>query len=326
MYLVTGCAGFIGFHLVETLLANNQSVIGIDYISEQLPYSLKQARLNRLLTHPKFVFYKVDLCNKKQLYEILDNYKIEYIIHLAAQTGVRYSAINPSIYIKCNIDAHLIMLEYACKIKGTLKHFIYASSSSVYGNNYKIPFQEKDITMEPTSVYAATKLAGEHLSYSFSSMYNLPITGLRFFTVYGEWGRPDMAFFSFTDKIYNGRPIEVFGNGSQKRDFTYIQDVIYAIIQVINLTPSEQVRYQLLNIGNNYPVSVNYLVELIEQNLKTKAIIEYQTQALGDVNITCADITKAKALIGYAPKTSIEEGMQKFIDWYLNYKLERCLA
>ncbi len=308
IYLVTGTAGFIGFHLAKSLLEKGLSVIGVDNLNSYYDVELKNKRLSALITHKNFKFYKQDICEISDL----KAKGITHIIHLAAQAGVRYSLTAPMAYSHSNLHGHLAMLEYA-KSLDSLESFVYASSSSVYGANEKIPFTESDRTDNPVSLYAATKKSCEIMSESYHQLYKIPMVGLRFFTVYGEWGRPDMSPWLFTDAIINQKPLTLYNNGESSRDYTYIDDIVAGIEAASAYKLSN---HEIFNLGGSNPISVKYFLELIENITGKKAIINHAPMQKGDVEKTYADITKAQKFLGYNPKTSVEDGMQKFIKWF----------
>jgi len=319
--LVTGAAGFIGFHLSSALLARGIDVIGIDNLNDYYDVALKQARLDQLLTEDGFEFHRVDISNSSQLKDALDNKNYTHIVHLAAQPGVRYSIDHPDIYIQTNLVGHANMLELA-RHAGALEHMIYASSSSVYGGNTKLPYAETDPVDHPVSLYAATKKSGELMSESYAKLYQLPLTGLRFFTVYGPWGRPDMAYWIFTDKILRGEPIRVFNHGDMGRDFTYIDDIIAGIIAVLGLPPAPlngKAAHRVLNIGNHKAERLPRMIEVLEDALGKRAEIIYEDMQQGDVKETFADISAIQGLTDFAPSTSIEDGLPKFVKWYRGF-------
>ncbi len=312
--LVTGAAGFIGYHLCRRLLELGNTVTGIDSFNSYYDPSLKEARTAQLKNYPKFLLIRQDITDADAFTSLCMRQRFQVIIHLAAQAGVRYSLKNPKAYIDANINGFFSVLE-ACRTC-PVEHLIYASSSSVYGNSTKVPFSENDRTDEPVSLYAATKKSNEVLAHTYAELYQIPATGLRFFTVYGPWGRPDMAYYSFTRAILAGEPIQVFNHGKLSRDFTYIDDIISGIIPLIPLAPKAHTFY---NIGNNRPVELLYFIETLEHLLQKKAKLEMLPMQTGDVLSTYADISALQKAVGYEPQTSIEEGLQKFIDWYLSY-------
>lgn len=316
--LVTGAAGFIGFHLSALLCKLGNVVIGVDSLNDYYDVSLKNNRLAQLKEWHNFTFYKIDISDKPELDRIFEEKKIDIVINLAAQAGVRYSIKNPYKYIESNIHGFMNVLE-ACR-NYSVGHLVYASSSSVYGANSKIPFSTSDSTDQPVSLYAATKKANEAMAYSYASLYNIPCTGLRFFTVYGPWGRPDMAYFLFTEKIIKQLPIQLFNNGNLRRDFTYIDDIINAIVKLIDKKPSGNgAPHKLFNIGNNKPVELHHFVKVLEDNIGKKAIVEYMPMQQGDVYETYADINDLADYIDFKPKTNIEDGLANFVDWYKRY-------
>lgn len=326
--LLTGTAGFIGFHLCKALLDKGFKVIGIDNINDYYDINLKKTRLNLLKKNKNsnhFTFIKEDISNKGAIEKIFNDYEFDIVINMAAQAGVRFSLENPYTYIDSNIYGFLNVLE-ACKIK-KIKHLIYASSSSVYGLNKKQPFSTDDIVDFPISVYAASKKSNELMAHTYSHLFNMPTTGLRFFTVYGPYGRPDMAYFKFTKSIMNEEPIDVFNNGKMKRDFTYIDDIVKGIISLLDHPPinkknnisNSESPYRVLNIGNNDPISLTRFIEIIEKECSIKAIQNNLPIQPGDVIETHADITEINKLIGFRPSTTIEEGLKKFIDWYKEF-------
>lgn len=327
--LVTGSAGFIGFHLVKELLLGSNFVIGIDNLNNYYDPRLKKERLKKLDSvfsnkdiKSKYIFKEMDLCNKEDLEILFDSNSFDIVINLAAQAGVRYSLENPASYINSNILGFSNLLENCRHHK--IKHFIFASSSSVYGMNKNQPFKTNDKTDFPISLYAATKKSNELLAFSYSHLFKIPSTGLRFFTVYGPYGRPDMAYYNFTKLINEGKEINVFNNGDMKRDFTYIDDIINGIIKLINRPPAEKsmqgsnakAPFNIFNIGNNNPVTLRRFITAIESSLGKKAIEKNLPMQPGDVPITYADIDDLSDYIGFKPTTSIEDGISKFVDWY----------
>ncbi|WP_223589453.1 NAD-dependent epimerase [Neobacillus bataviensis] len=316
---VTGCAGFIGFHLSKRLLDEGFHVLGIDNINNYYDTTLKYDRLSILANYPNFSFIKGSIENLELLESIFDQYNIDIVVNLAAQAGVRYSLQNPHVYIQSNLVGFANILD-CCK-KYQIKHLIYASSSSVYGNNKKIPFSVNDRVDNPVSLYGATKKANELLAYSYSQLYQLPTTGLRFFTVYGPWGRPDMAYFTFSNAIMNQEPIEVYNYGNMKRDFTYIDDVIESIYRLIKKGPPDKSNsyYKIYNIGNNHPVNLNDFIQVLEEHLGRNAVMKLLPFQPGDVLETYADIDDLVNDINYKPITSVKEGIKKFVEWYKEY-------
>jgi UDP-glucuronate 4-epimerase len=330
-FLVTGAAGFIGFHTSQYLLGRGDTVIGIDNLNDYYDPSLKEARLLKLQNSNKFKFHKIDIIDKVQIDNVFKTESPDYVIHLAAQAGVRYSLENPYAYIDSNITGFMNILE-ACRYH-PVKHLVFASSSSVYGANTLMPFSVNHNVDHPLSIYAATKKSNELMAHTYSHLYGIPVSGLRFFTVYGPWGRPDMALFIFTRKILNGEPIDVFNNGQHKRDFTYIDDIVEGVVRVSdNVATSNpdwdsdnpdpatsKAPYRLYNIGNNSPVELMYFIEQIEKNLNKKADINYLPLQAGDVPETYADVDALTDYVGYSPSTTIESGIENFIKWYKDY-------
>lgn len=329
--LVTGAVGFIGFHLSKSLIASGYSVLGIDNMNAYYDVSLKKGRLELLLDLDDFKFVQLDLTNKKDLDEIFKTNSIQYVINLAAQAGVRYSINNPYAYLDSNLSGFLNVLE-ACR-HHSIEHLIYASSSSVYGANKNMPFSVHDNVDHPLSLYAATKKANELMAHTYSSLYHLPTTGLRFFTVYGPYGRPDMALFLFTKAIVEGKSIDVYNHGKMRRDFTYVDDIVEGIVRLLPKIPAANSEwngmhpdpatsfapYRVFNIGNNKPVELLHFIEVLEEKIGKKAIKNLMPIQPGDVPETFADIDALENEINFRPTTSIEEGVGKFVDWYLDY-------
>ena len=325
--IVTGAAGFIGFHLSQKLLDLGHQVLGIDNLNDYYDVALKQARLSQLVDHPNFEFQKLELSNPSTTAAIFKSFNPEIVVHLAAQAGVRYSIQNPHAYVDSNLVAFVNILE-GCR-HHQVKHLVYASSSSVYGANTKVPFSVDDPVNTPVSFYAATKRANELMAYTYSHLYQIPITGLRFFTVYGPWGRPDMAYFSFTRNILARQTIDIFNNGNMRRDFTYIDDIIEGIIRVITKPPQPELQsnpsntqvppHRIYNIGNNQPVKLLYFLEVLENCLGIKAEKRFLPMQPGDVLETYADIDDLMRDTGFKPETSIEIGLSRFVDWYRDY-------
>lgn len=314
--LITGAAGFIGFHLARLLCKLNYNVVGIDTLNNYYDVNLKIDRLAELRKEPNFIFYSISICDKDDLDELFKQYAFDFVINLGAQAGVRYSIDKPYKYVDSNLIGFINVLE-ACR-KYPVKHFIFASSSSVYGNN-SIPFSEGQTTDTPLSLYAATKKANELMAHSYAHLYNIHITGLRFFTVYGPWGRPDMAYFSFAKKIIEEKPIQIFNNGNLMRDFTYIDDIVEAISKLLLSEKVSDENFNVYNIGNNNPVRLMDFIETMEELIGKKAIKEYLPMQDGDVHSTYASIDKLKDSIGFRPDTSLKEGLKMFIDWYRLY-------
>ncbi|AEF95785.1 NAD-dependent epimerase/dehydratase family protein [Methanotorris igneus] len=314
--LVTGSAGFIGFHLSKYLLENydDVNVIGIDNLNNYYNPMLKEKRNEILKNYENYHFIKLDFSDWDSLVENLKDREIDLIVHLGAQAGVRYSLENPWTYIKSNDMGTLNIFELARKLD--IEKVVYASSSSVYGGNKKIPFSEDDRVDNPISLYAATKRSNELMAYTYHHLYGIKMIGLRFFTVYGEYGRPDMAFWKFTKNILLGKPIEVYNYGKMERDFTYISDIVDGIIKSID----KNFDYEIFNLGNDNPTNLEYAISLIEKYLGKKAIKDYKPIQPGDVERTWADLTKSRKLLGYDPKVRIEEGLKRFCEWFLKNK------
>ncbi len=330
--LVTGAAGFIGFHAVRRLCASGNEVIGADNINDYYNPELKYARLeacgiekqqitdgNTLKSSslPGYSFIKTDLKDRKLTRELFANHRFDLVINLAAQPGARHSFVDPYVYIDSNIEAFMNILE-GCRDQ-QVGHLVYASSSSVYGNNPKQPSEESDFVDHPISLYAATKKANELMAHTYSSAFGLPVTGLRFFTVYGPWGRPDMAYFKFARAIDEGKPIEVFNHGNLERDFTYIDDIIDGLVRVTDLVPDGEIPYRLFNIGHSEPVNLLRFICIIEENLGKKAVRIMKPMQPGDVLSTYAGTGMLEKYAGYKPRTSIEDGLKNFVDWYKIY-------
>jgi UDP-glucuronate 4-epimerase len=319
--LVTGGAGFIGSHAAEALLARGHGVTALDNLNSYYDPALKKARLLRLDGKPRFRFVSADIAVREDLTEALRGERFDVILHLAAQAGVRYALENPSSYTQSNLVGHHNMLEYARHHAG-LAHFIYASSSSVYGNDTVAPFSEEARADRPVSYYGATKRAGELLSHSYAELFGLKQTGLRFFTVYGPWGRPDMAYWLFTDAILKGRPIKVFGEGKLKRDFTYINDIVEAAVRIVEhpfARKGSGAPHNIYNLGNSHPEIVLDLIGAIEDATGRKAAIEKAKGPPGDVRETFADISKAAKDYGFAPRIALKDGIVRFVEWYKGY-------
>jgi len=317
--LVTGAAGFIGFHTCKKLCEEGYEITGIDNINNYYDIGLKQSRLELLKEFNNFKFIRSDLTDKMELSTIFEKTNPDIVINLAAQPGVRYSITNPEVSIQSNIISFFNLLE--CSKVFKIKKLIYASSSSVYGNSVKTPFSVKDIVDHPVSLYAATKKSNELMAYTYFHLYKIPMTGLRFFTVYGPWGRPDMAYFKFADKIMKGETIEIYNNGDMERDFTYIDDVTESISRLLKKT--DDTNYRLFNIGGEHPVNLLKFVETLEKKLGKIAVKEFKGMQPGDVKITSADTTDLAEYIDYIPEVRIEDGLEKFVNWfkeYYNYK------
>lgn len=321
--LVTGVAGFVGFHLCQRLLDRRDTIIGIDNLNNYYDVSLKQARLEQLKNRSGFSFKKLDLADREGINQLFAQGNFEQVAHLAAQAGVRYSLKNPYAYVDSNLVGFLNILE-GCR-HSQIQHLVYASSSSVYGANKKIPFSVEDNVDYPISLYAATKKSNELIAHSYSHLYQIPMTGLRFFTIYGPWGRPDMAMFIFTKAILEEKPIDVFNYGKMQRDFTYIDDIVEGVIRTLDRIPQSgenpqtNAPYKLYNIGNNQPIELLHLIEVLETALGKPAIKNFMPIQPGDVPITYADVDALIQDIDFQPNTSIEVGVQNFVEWYRSY-------
>jgi len=318
--LITGAAGFIGFHLSRRLLENGLNVIGFDNMNDYYDVSLKEARLSLLEAYDNFTFIKGDLADKAAVFELFSTHRPSVVVNLAAQAGVRHSIENPDTYINANLIGFFHILE-ACR-RHPVRHLLFASSSSVYGSNEKTPFSTADMTDSPISLYAATKKSNELLAYSYSHLYDIAATGLRFFTVYGPYGRPDMACFKFCDKIMRGEAIQIYNNGDMYRDFTYIDDIVGGIERMILAPPQENgrgARYKVYNIGNNKPEHLLHFIAVLEGYLGQEALKEYLPIQPGDVPRTCADVDDLIADFDFRPATSIEEGLARFVAWYKEF-------
>jgi UDP-glucuronate 4-epimerase len=326
-YLVTGAAGFIGYFLSRRLLEQGCRVIGVDNLNNYYDINLKYARLEQLEPYEKFSFIKGDISDKEMLMNVFKEYKPNVVVNLAAQAGVRYSIENPDVYIQSNIIGFYNILE-ACR-NYPVDHLVYASSSSVYGANKKVPFEETDFVDNPVSLYASTKKSNELMAYTYSHLYKIPATGLRFFTVYGPMGRPDMAYFGFVDKYFAGEPIKIFNNGDFEndlyRDFTYIDDIVEGIQRLLSNPPVGDVQHKVYNIGNNSPVKIMVFIKKLENALSKALGRKVQFEKIfepikpGDVPATYASTELLQKAVGFKPETSIEEGLQKFVDWYVEY-------
>ena len=319
--LVTGVAGFIGYHVATALLARGERVVGVDNVNDYYDVRLKRARLARLGAFGAFTFVEADISDRDAILGLGASHPgIDRIIHLAAQAGVRYSLTNPFAYIQSNVLGHTVMLELARALK--TRHFVYASSSSVYGGNEKLPFSVEDRVDQPVSLYAATKRADELISHSYAHLYRLPQTGLRFFTVYGPWGRPDMALFLFTKAILEDRPIDLYNGGEMSRDFTYIDDIVAGVIAVLDHPPADDGKAapaRLYNIGNHRPEPLERMVTVLEQTLGKKAQRNLMPMQPGDVRASAADIDAIQQDLGFQPSTPIDVGIPRFVQWYLDY-------
>ncbi len=319
-YLVTGAAGFIGFHTCRKLLDRGESVVGVDVVNDYYDPALKEARLAILYEYPRFSLHRADIADRAAMEKIAAWHPyVTRIIHLAAQAGVRYSLVNPYSYTRSNIEGQLVMLEIARHLP-RCEHFVYASSSSVYGSNETLPFSVEDRVDHPVSLYAATKKAGELMAHCYSHLYSIPSTGLRFFTVYGPWGRPDMAAFLFVKAILAGQPITVFNHGDMRRDFTFVDDIVDGVVAVADKQPSGPgVPAKVYNIGNHRSEPLTRFIALIEDALGMKAQIDYEPMQPGDVKETFADVQPLIDDFGFRPKTSIDEGIPQFVKWYREF-------
>ncbi|HLA84204.1 MAG TPA: NAD-dependent epimerase [Thermoguttaceae bacterium] len=329
--MVTGAAGFIGYHVARRLLERGDAVVGVDNVNDYYDVSLKEARLAGLRAYPGFAFHRVDLADREALARLFEQARPDRVVNLAAQAGVRYSLQNPHAYVDSNLVGFVNILE-GCR-HHDVKHLVYASSSSVYGNNKKLPFSVADSVDHPISLYAATKKANELMAHAYSHLYGLPTTGLRFFTVYGPWGRPDMACFLFTKAILEDRPIDVYNYGKMRRDFTYIDDIVTGVVRTLDTIPrpdenyvperpmpeTSSAPYRVYNIGNHRSVELNYFIELIERGLGRKARKNLLPMQPGDVEATYADIDALQRDVDFRPNTPIEIGMERFLEWYCGY-------
>ncbi|MDB4916596.1 MAG: capsular biosynthesis protein CpsI [Gemmatimonadetes bacterium] len=329
--LVTGAAGFIGFHTAAHLLERGDEVVGIDNLNDYYDVSLKEARLDELRHRNGFRFIRLDLADRAGMADVFRREQFQRVVHLAAQAGVRYSLENPFAYLDSNLAGFMTVLE-GCR-HTEVEHLVYASSSSVYGANTTMPFSVHDNVDHPISLYAATKKANELLAHSYSHLYRIPTTGLRFFTVYGPWGRPDMAAFLFTRAIFEGRPINVFNNGAMQRDFTYIDDIVEGVLRTLDRVAepdpdwsgdiaapaTSSAPYRIYNIGNNAPEQLDHFITVLEQCIGKKAVRNNLAMQPGDVLATAADVSDLSRDVGFAPNTSIEVGLRRFVDWYREY-------
>ncbi len=318
--LLTGAAGFIGYHVAEALLARGERVVGVDDLNPYYDVGLKEARLARLLARDGFTFRRLDIADRVAMADLVAAFPaISRIVHLAAQAGVRHSLVDPYAYVSANVMGHLVILEIARRLS-RLDHLVYASSSSVYGANQALPFTETDRVDQPTSLYAATKRADELMSAAYGHLFGLPQSGLRFFTVYGPWGRPDMAYFAFAEAIAAGEPITVYGDGRLKRDFTYIDDIVAGVLGCLDRPPPAGAPPRLFNIGNHRSEAVTRLIALLEAGLGRRAIIRLAPTPRADVAETFAAIDALAALTGYAPKTPLDEGIPRFLAWFRDWQ------
>jgi UDP-glucuronate 4-epimerase len=330
--LVTGAAGFIGFHVARRLLQNGRKVVGLDNLNDYYDPALKEARLAELAKLPGFTFVKLNLAEREAMAALFAEYKFPQVVHLAAQAGVRYSLVNPHAYVDANVQGFINVLE-GCR-HNACQHLLFASSSSVYGANTKLPFSVHDNVDHPISLYAATKKANELMAHTYSHLYRMPATGLRFFTVYGPWGRPDMAMFIFATGIVDGKPLRLFNNGNMRRDFTYVDDMTEAVVRLADRVPtanpawsgdapdpgSSLAPWRIYNIGNNRTVEVSRVVDLLEKEFGRPAIREMAPMQPGDVSETRADVDDLMRDVGFRPSTSIEEGIKRFAAWYRGYR------
>ena len=329
--LLTGCAGFIGFHITKKLIEAGHEIVGIDNINDYYDVALKRARLQELgidkeepgkgaasNNHANFIFVNLNLTNEKELKDFFSHHQFNVVCNLAAQAGVRYSIINPGVYVDNNIKGFFNLLD--CIAHNNVELFVYASSSSVYGNSKEMPFRIQSETSKPVSFYAATKKTNELMAYTYSDLYNLKTIGIRLFTVYGPWGRPDMAYFDFTSKILKGEPISLYNHGNLQRDFTYVDDIVDGFVKIIESRGKfTNENYKLYNLGNHDPVTLDRFVKAIESALGKKAVINYLPMQQGDVETTYADISESTKDFQFVPSTSIEAGIKKFVDWYRDY-------
>lgn len=328
--LVTGAAGFIGFHLARRLLSDQCSVFGVDNLNSYYDVGLKKARLSQLQPEPNFTFQLLDLADGANLTKLVTSCRPDVVVNLAAQAGVRYSIENPLAYVNSNLVGFVNLLEASVR-SGSLSHFVFASSSSVYGANTSVPFSTNDAVDHPVSLYAATKKSNELIAHSYSHLHGLPTTGLRFFTVYGAWGRPDMAYFKFTDTIMRGQPIQIYNHGKMQRDFTYIDDIVEGIVRVMAHPPQESVddatggaymskaHYKIYNLGNHQPVDLMKFVEILEKAVGKKARKTFLPMQPGDVACTYAQMDDLYQAVGFRPTTPLEEGLPRFVHWYREY-------
>jgi UDP-glucuronate 4-epimerase len=329
--LVTGAAGFIGYHVARRLLEQGRAVVGLDNLNAYYDPALKQARLARLARYPAFQFWRCDLADRERMAALFAAHRFAHVVHLAAQAGVRYSLVDPHAYADANLAGFLNVLEGCRRVE--CRHLIYASSSSVYGGNTAVPFRTADNVDHPLSLYAATKKANEAMAHAYAHLFGVPMTGLRFFTVYGPWGRPDMAMWLFAEAILQGKPIRLFNHGRMRRDFTYVDDVVEAVVRLIGHIPAPDpawngaapnpatsfAPWRLYNIGNHTPVEITEVVRLIEEALGKRATRELLPMQPGDVPETCADVADLQAAVGFRPATPIGEGVRRFVDWYRGY-------
>lgn len=320
--VVTGAAGFIGYHLCTALLDRGEDIVGIDNLNDYYDVSLKEARLTQLADRPGFTLHRVNIADREAMFSALENDRgVTQVVHLAAQAGVRYSLENPYAYVEANVMGQVVVLEL-CRTLPNLAHLVYASSSSVYGGNKDLPFSEDDKVDHPVSLYAATKKADELMGHVYAHLHAMPMTGLRFFTVYGPWGRPDMAAYIFTRALFEGRPIQLFNHGDMSRDFTYVDDIVDGVMRVMAKPPVAQAGkapHRIYNIGNNNPEDLVQYIKVLEAATGKKAILEPAPMQPGDVQATYADISGIERDFGFRPQTLIEEGIPRFVRWYREY-------
>ena len=320
--VVTGAAGFIGYHLSMALMSRGEEVIGIDNLNDYYDVRLKEARLARLSGQNNFTFHRANIADRDAIFSLLEHDKtVTRAVHLAAQAGVRYSLENPYAYVEANVMGQVVILEL-CRTLPNLAHLVYASSSSVYGGNTDLPFSEDDRVDHPVSLYAATKKADELMGHVYAHLHGMPMTGLRFFTVYGPWGRPDMAAYIFTKALFEGRPIQLFNYGDMRRDFTYVDDIVGGVMRVMDKPPvakTGKAPHRVYNIGNNNPEDLTQYIKMLEAATGKTAVLEPAPMQPGDVQATYADITGIERDFGFRPKTLIEEGIPKFVAWYREY-------
>jgi UDP-glucuronate 4-epimerase len=320
--LVTGAAGFIGYHVCTALLDRGERIVGIDNLSDYYDPSLKQARLDRLTGRNGFSFHKIDVADREAMFALFENERdLDRVVHLAAQAGVRHSLKDPYVYVDANVMGQLTVLE-ACRRVADLQHLVYASSSSVYGGNTQLPFSVEDRVDDPVSLYAATKRAGELIAQCYAHLYGIPLTGLRFFTVYGPWGRPDMSYYLFTRAIFEGEPIRVFNHGDMRRDFTYIDDIVAGTVAALDRPPGGdggEPRHRLYNLGNHRSEDLMHFIAVLERACGREAVKVFEDLQPGDVKETYADIEASRRDLGFEPRTTIDEGLPRFVRWYREY-------
>jgi UDP-glucuronate 4-epimerase len=322
--LVTGAAGFIGMHVSQLLLRRGDAVVGLDNLNGYYDPQLKRERLARLAPQPGFRFVQLDIADRADMQTLFEQEGFEAVVHLAAQPGVRYSLVDPHAYIEANVVGFTNVLE-GCR-HHAVGHLVYASSSSVYGGNTELPYSEHHNVDHPVSLYAATKKANELMAHSYAHLFGLACTGLRFFTVYGPWGRPDMALFRFTKNILEGRPIQLFNNGKLVRDFTYIDDIVDGVVRALDRPPPGTPPYRIYNIGNHRAVELMHFIDVLQRCLARKAQIEMLPMQAGDVQATVADVSALQAAVGYRPRTPVEVGVPRFVDWYKEFYASRGVA